>query len=83
MARALVATALAQTVVTLVALSAGEHLAPISSVYELLGLNGSSSRCFSDPRGCFATLRTSSAQVWGHRVSEPVPSGDTTATNHR
>jgi hypothetical protein len=40
MARALFATALAQTLVAVVALIAGKHQAPISSVFEILGLNG-------------------------------------------
>ena len=40
MARALLATALAQALVAVIALIAGKHEAPISSVYEILGLNG-------------------------------------------
>ena len=40
MARALLATALAQALVAVIALIAGKHQAPISSVFELLGLNG-------------------------------------------
>jgi hypothetical protein len=40
MARALLATALAQASVAVVALIAGKHQAPISSVFEILGLNG-------------------------------------------
>ena len=40
MARALFATALAQALVAVVALIAGKHQAPISSVFEILGLNG-------------------------------------------
>ena len=40
MARALLATALAQALVAVIALIAGKHQAPISSVYEILGLNG-------------------------------------------
>ena len=40
MARALLATALATAVVAVIALIAGKHEAPISSVWELLGLNG-------------------------------------------
>ena len=40
MARALLATALAQALVAVVALIAGKHQAPISSVFEILGLNG-------------------------------------------
>jgi len=39
MARALLATALAQALVAVVALIAGKHQAPISSVFEILGLN--------------------------------------------
>jgi GNAT superfamily N-acetyltransferase len=41
MARALLATALAQALVAAIALIAGKHEAPISSVYEIVGLNGS------------------------------------------
>ena len=40
MARALLATALAQALVALIALIAGKHRAPVSSVFEILGLNG-------------------------------------------
>ncbi len=40
MARALLATALAQAVVAVIALLAGKHEAPISSVAEILGING-------------------------------------------
>ena len=40
MARALLATALAQALVAVIALIAGKHEAPISSVSEILGLNG-------------------------------------------
>jgi hypothetical protein len=40
MARALFATALAQALVAVIALIAGKHQAPISSVAEILGLNG-------------------------------------------
>ena len=40
MARALLATALAQALVAGIALIAGKHQAPISSVSEILGLNG-------------------------------------------
>ena len=40
MARALLATALAQGLVTVVALIAGKHQAPMSSVFEIVGLNG-------------------------------------------
>lgn len=40
MTRALVATALAQMVVAAIALMAGEHRSPVSSVTEILGLNG-------------------------------------------
>jgi hypothetical protein len=40
MARALLATALAQALVAVIALIAGKHQAAVSSVAELLGLNG-------------------------------------------
>jgi hypothetical protein len=40
MARALLATALAQALVAAIALIAGKHQAPISSVFEIVGLNG-------------------------------------------
>jgi hypothetical protein len=39
MARALLATALAQALVAVIALIAGKHQAPMSSVWEILGLN--------------------------------------------
>jgi hypothetical protein len=40
MARTLLAMALAQTLVAVIALIAGKHQAPLSSVSEILGLNG-------------------------------------------
>ncbi len=40
MARALFLTALAQALVAAIALMAGKHLSPVTSVFELLGLNG-------------------------------------------
>ena len=40
MARALLAMALAQALVAVIALIAGKHQAPISSVFEIVGLNG-------------------------------------------
>ncbi len=40
MARALLAAALAQALVAVIALVAGKHQAPISSVSEIVGLNG-------------------------------------------
>lgn len=40
MARALVATALAQALVAAIALIAGKHEAPVTSAFELVGLNG-------------------------------------------
>ena len=40
MARALVATALAQASVAVIAMILGKHQSPVTSVYELLGLNG-------------------------------------------
>ena len=40
MARALLATALAQALVAVIALIAGKHQLPLSSVSEILGLNG-------------------------------------------
>jgi hypothetical protein len=40
MARALLATAFAQAVAAVIALLAGKHEAPISSVAEILGING-------------------------------------------
>ena len=40
MARALLATALAQAFVAMIALIAGKHQAPISSVFEIVALNG-------------------------------------------
>jgi hypothetical protein len=40
MARVLVAMAVAQALVTVIALIAGKHQAPISSAFEIVGLNG-------------------------------------------
>jgi len=40
MARALLATALAQALVAVIALIAGKHESPVTSVFELLGVNG-------------------------------------------
>jgi hypothetical protein len=40
MARALLAMALVQALIAVIALLAGKHQAPVSSVFEILGLNG-------------------------------------------
>ena len=66
MARALLATALAQALVAAIALIAGKHQAPISSVSEILGLNG-----------FFVALFTGSAWLFRHaaRRQRLVPAG--------
>jgi len=62
MARALLATALAQALVAVVALIAGKHEAPITSVYELLGLNA-----------IFVALFVASAGFFRHAASRRPP----------
>jgi hypothetical protein len=64
MARALFATALAQTLVAVIALIAGMHLAPYSSVGEILGLNG-----------FFVALFLGSAWLFRSAARERVPTG--------
>jgi hypothetical protein len=64
MARALFATALAQALVTVIALIAGKHRAPISSVAEILGLNG-----------IFVALFVGSALLCRHATREQTPAG--------
>jgi hypothetical protein len=58
MARALLATAVATALVGAIALIAGKHQAPISSVYEIVGLNG-----------IFVTLFTASAWLFRRAAS--------------
>jgi hypothetical protein len=53
MARALLAMALAQALVAVIALIAGKHQAPISSVFEILGLNGFFVALFMGSAGLF------------------------------
>ena len=62
MARALLAMALAQALVAVIALIAGKHEAPISSVPELLGLNG-----------FFVALFIASAWLFRHAARKPPP----------
>ena len=64
MARALLATALAQALVAVIALIAGKHQAPITSVWELLGLNG-----------IFAALFIASAWLFRKAARQQVPAG--------
>jgi hypothetical protein len=64
MARALLATALAQALVAVIALIAGKHQSPISSVWEILGLNG-----------MFAALFIASAWLF-RRAARKEPPGD-------
>ncbi len=64
MARALFATALAQALVAVIALIAGKHRAPISSVSEILGLNG-----------IFVALFVGSALLFWHAAREQTPAG--------
>jgi hypothetical protein len=66
MARALLATALAQALVAVIALIAGKHQLPLSSVSEILGLNG-----------FFVALFIGSAWLFRHaaRKQPPVDAG--------
>ena len=62
MARALLAMALVQALVAVIALIAGKHQAPISSVYEIVGLNG-----------FFVALFIASAWLFRHAAREQPP----------
>ena len=64
MARALFATALAQALVAVIALIAGMHQAPYSSVGEILGLNG-----------FFVALFLGSAWLFRNAARERTPAG--------
>ena len=64
MARALFATALAQALVAVIALIAGMHQAPYSSVGEILGLNG-----------FFVALFVGSAWLFRRAAREQPPAG--------
>ncbi|MEE8520388.1 MAG: hypothetical protein V3S83_03440 [Gemmatimonadota bacterium] len=64
MARALFATALAQALVAVIALIAGMHQAPYSSVGEILGLNG-----------FFVALFLGSARLFRNAAREQTPAG--------
>ena len=65
MARALFATALAQALVTVIALIAGKHQSSVSSVPEILILNG-----------FFIALFLGSARLFGNAVREETPVDD-------
>jgi hypothetical protein len=65
MARALLATALAQALVAVIALIAGKHQASISSVYEIVGLNG-----------LFVALFLGSAWLFRHAAHGQLPPAD-------
>ena len=65
MARALFATALAQALVTVIALIAGKHQSSVSSVPEILILNG-----------FFIALFLGSAWLFGNAAREETPTGD-------
>ena len=64
MARALIATALAQALVAVIALIAGMHQAPYTSVGEILGLNG-----------FFVALFLGSALLFLNAARERTPAG--------
>jgi hypothetical protein len=64
MARALLAAALAQALVALIALIAGKHQDPTSSVFEIVGLNG-----------FFVALFIGSAWLFRHAAREQPPAG--------
>jgi hypothetical protein len=59
MARALLATALAQALVAVIALIAGKQQDPVTSVAELLGLNGIFVALFAGSAWLFRRARTS------------------------
>lgn len=61
MSRALLAMALAQALVAVIALIAGKHQPPISSVFEIVGLNG-----------FFVALFTGSAWLFRHAARSPL-----------
>ena len=65
MARALFATAFAQALVTVIALLAGKHQSSVSSVPEILILNG-----------FFIALFLGSARLFGNAAREGTPTGD-------
>ena len=65
MARALFATALAQALVTVIALIAGKHQSSVSSVPEILILNG-----------FFIALFLGSARLFRNAAPEKTPAGD-------
>ena len=65
MARALFATALAQALVTVIALIAGKHQSSVSSVPEILILNG-----------FFIALFLGSARLFGNAAREETPTDD-------
>ena len=65
MARALFATAFAQALVTVIALLAGTHQSSVSSVPEILILNG-----------FFIALFLGSARLFGNATREETPTGD-------
>ena len=65
MARALFATALAQALVTVIALIAGKHQSSVSSVPEILILNG-----------FFIALFLGSARLFGHAARDETPAGN-------
>jgi hypothetical protein len=62
MARALLATALAQALVAIIALIAGKHEAPVSSASEILGLTG-----------IFVALFVGSALLFRHAARQQPP----------
>jgi len=62
MARALVATALAQALVTLIAVIAGKHNSPVTSIWELLGVNA-----------MFIVLFVGSAWLFRHAARRRAP----------
>ena len=70
MARALLATALAQAAVAVIALIAGKHQDPVTSVPELVGLNG-----------FFVALFVGSAWLFRHAARKRPPAG--AASSHR
>ena len=64
MARSLLAMALAQTLIAVIALMAGKHESPISSVAEIVGVNG-----------FFAALFVGSALLFRRAAGDPVERG--------
>jgi hypothetical protein len=78
MARALYATALAQAMVAVIALIAGKHQAPISSVAEILGLNGIFVALFIGSAWLFQRAAPQPGRAGRRQIGEPGQDAPTT-----